>query len=301
MKNGVKFVFFGTGDFAAKVLEVLCQNGFVPELVVTTPDKPKGRKMELQPSPVKLWNMEHKTWNIKLDQPDKLDSSFMIQVSRFKPDLFIVADYGKIIPLEILNIPKYGALNVHPSLLPKFRGPSPIQSFILSDEEETGVTIIKIDEEVDHGDIVASSKLQALSSKLYHKELEEKLAELGGELLVKVIPDWIEGKIKTQEQDHSQATFTKKITKEDSLINLNEPAENIARKVRALTPWPGTYFFLNNPPATPERSDGGHGKRIIITEVEIEDGKLAIKRVKPEGKNEMLYEDFLRGNRSTKP
>jgi methionyl-tRNA formyltransferase len=280
MKNSVKFVFFGTGGFATKVLEVLCQNGFTPELVVTAPDKPKGRKMILMPSPVKIFADKN---NIDFIQPEKLDGC---QLSAVGYQLFIVADYGKIIPKEILDIPKYGVLNVHPSLLPKFRGPSPIQSFILSSEEETGVTIIKIDEEVDHGDIVVNSKFQIQNSKLYYKELEEKLAELGGELLMKIIPDWIEGKIMAQKQDHSQATFTKKITKEDGLIDLNEPAENIVRKVRALTPWPGVYFFTN-------------GKRIIITEVEIKDGKLVIKRVKPEGKNEMSYDDFLRGNKST--
>jgi len=277
MKNSVKFVFFGTGDFATRVLEVLCQNGFTPELVVTTPDKPKGRKMILTPSPVKVFAEKN---NIKFIQPNKLTRS-VLPVTRY--DLFLVADYGKIIPLEIFNIPEYGALNVHPSLLPKFRGPSPIQSFILSGKEKTGVTIIKLDEEVDHGPIIASTKFKARNSK--YKELEEKLAELGGELLVKIIPDWIDRKIKAKKQYHSQATFTKKIKKEDGLLNLNEPAENIAHKVRALTPWPGAYFFAN-------------GQRIIITEAETKDGKLEIKKVKPEGKKEMVFADFLRGNKS---
>ena len=276
MKNSVKFVFFGTGDFAAKVLEVLLRNSFTPELVVTTPDKPKGRKMELQPSPVKV-----------LAEKNKIKTTTDYSLLDTDYSLFIVADYRKIIPKEILDMPKYGTLNVHPSLLPKFRGSSPIQSFILSGEKEIGVTIIKIDEEVDHGGIIASSKFQVPSSKLYRKELEEKLAELGGELLVKIIPDWIEGKITAQEQNHSEATFTKKITKEDGLLDLNGPAEIIARKVRAFTPWPGAYFFADN-------------KRIIITEAEAKDGKLIIKRVKPEGKKEMSFGDFLKGNKSTK-
>lgn len=278
MKNNIKFVFFGTGNFAVKVLEILCQNGFVPELVITTPNKPKGRKMELQPSPIKQWAENNNKIAV---QPEKLMDVHDILVAYH--DLFIVADYGKIIPIEILNIPKYGALNMHPSLLPKFRGASPIQSFILSGEEETGATIILMDQDIDHGPIIAKSEIRSAKSETY-KELESKLAVLGGELLVKTIPDWLGGKIKAQEQNHSQATFTKKITKEDGKINLEKDSQEIIeRKVRALTPWPGAYFFANN-------------KRIIITEAETKDGKLVIKRVKPEGKNEMLYADFLRGN-----
>jgi methionyl-tRNA formyltransferase len=147
-----------------------------------------------------------------------------------------------------------------------------------------------MDEEMDHGPILTISNLKSLPcrqagqiSNLYSKELEEKLAELGGELLIKTIPKWMNNKIKPREQDHSKATFTKKITKEDGLINFNEPAEIIERKIRAFTPWPGAYFFIKN-------------KRIIITEAELKDGKLAIKRIKPEGKKEMPFKDFLRGN-----
>ncbi|MBI4691848.1 MAG: methionyl-tRNA formyltransferase [Candidatus Terrybacteria bacterium] len=275
----IKFVFFGTGDFAVKILEILYQNNFVPELIVTTPDKPKGRKMQLQPTPVKLWAQKN---NIKTSTDYTCAPPSGAHTHCY--DLFIVADYGKIIPKEILEIPKYGSLNVHPSLLPKFRGSSPIQSFILSGEEETGVTIILIDEEMDHGDIVAKSEIRSTKSETY-KELEEKLAEFGGKLLVEIIPQWIDGKIKPEEQDHSKATFTKKITKKDGLIDLNEPAEIIERKIRAFTPWPGAYFFANK-------------KRIIIIEAKIENNHLIIKRIKPEGKNEMNFEDFLRGNRN---
>jgi methionyl-tRNA formyltransferase len=277
MKNSVKYVFFGTGDFATKVLEVLCQNDFVPELVVTTPDKPKGRKMILTPSPVKIF-------------ADKNNIKTITDYSLLTTDysLFTVADFGRIIPKNILNMPKHGTLNIHPSLLPKFRGSSPIQSFILSGEEETGVTIIKIDEEVDHGPILAQQEFSISNFQFSkYKELEKKLAELGGEMLAKIIPDWIEGKIMACEQNHSQATFTKKITKEDGLIDLGEPAEIIARKVRAFTPWPGAYFFANN-------------KRIIITDAEEKNEELKIKKVKPEGKNEMVFADFLKGNKSTK-
>ncbi len=278
-KENMKFVFFGTGDFAVKILDILYQNNFAPALIATTPDKPKGRKMILTPPPVKIWAQEHKIKTI---------TDYALLVTDYS--LFIVADYGKIIPKNILDIPEYGAINIHPSLLPKYRGPSPIQSFILSGEEKTGVTIILLDEEMDHGPILATRELgisnsKFLISKIYYKELEKELAELGGELLVETIPDWIAGKIKPIPQDHGKATYTKKITKKDGEINLNESPEIIERKIRAFTPWPGAYFFIG-------------GKRIIITEAEIDkNGALKIKQVKPEGKKEMSFKDFLRGNR----
>ena len=265
----MRFAFFGGGDFSVKVLEILEQKGFVPELIITTPDKPKGRKLILQPTPLKNWAQKN---NIPVV------TNYELPITNY--DLFIIAAYGKIIPKEILDIPKYGTLNVHPSLLPKYRGPSPIQSFILSEEKETGVTIMLTDEQVDHGPIITSSKLQAPSSKLFYKELEEKLAELGGNLLVETIPKFINGEIKPQEQNHSRATFTKKITKEDGLIDWKEPEDLIERKIRAFTPWPSVYYFEND-------------KRIIITKAELSEGKLKILRIKPEGKNEMDYNSYF--------
>lgn len=266
----MKFVFFGASEFSVKVLDILYQNSFVPELIITTSDKPKGRGLKLRPNPVKIW-------------AQKNNIIYTTDYSRLTTDysFFIIAAYGKIIPKEILDIPKYGTLNVHPSLLPKYRGPSPIQSFILNGEKETGVTIMLTDEQMDHGPILAQQELEI--SNLTYKKLEEKLAELGGKLLIETIPKWLKAEIKPQEQDHSKATFTKKITKEDGLTDLkNEPAEIIERKIRAFTPWPGVYFFIN-------------GKRLIITKAELADSGLKIERVKPEGKNEMDFEDFLRG------
>jgi methionyl-tRNA formyltransferase len=228
--------------------------------------------MLLTPPPIKIWAEKNKIKTI---------TDYQLPITDYY-DLFIIAAYGKIIPKEILDIPKYGTLNVHPSLLPKYRGPSPIQSFILSGEKETGVTIMLTDEQMDHGPIITKSEIRSTKSETY-KELGEKLAKLGGKLLVETIPKWINGEIKPQEQDHLKATFTKKITKEDGLINLEiDSPEIIDRKVRAFTPWPGVYFFIN-------------GKRLIITKAELADSGLKIERVKPEGKNEMDFEDFLRG------
>lgn len=283
------FAFFGTSDFSVKVLGILIENGYTPNLVVTVPDKPQGRKMILTPSPIKVFTQKN---NLKIDQPKTL-SDYKLPVDDCQ--FFLVASYGKIIPKSILDIPKFGTLNIHPSLLPKFRGSSPIQSFILSGEEKTGVTIMLMDEQVDHGPILAQKNLEdSLQNKneffklLNAKQLEQKLAELGGQMLIDVIPKWINGEIRPLEQDHSQATFTKKITKEDGLVDLErDNPETIYRKFLAFHPWPGIYYFAEK---------NGKKIRVIITDMELsETGELKIKKVKPEGRNEMDYNDFLKG------
>ena len=290
--SSINFAFFGTSEFAVKILEKLIESGYAPSLVVTAPDKPRGRKMALTPPPVKV---SAQKYNLKIIQPEKLSDLDIECPSGL--DLFIVASYGKIIPKSILEIPKFGTLNIHPSLLPKFRGPSPIQSFLLSGEEKTGVTIMLMDEKVDHGPIISISNLkpvcrQARSqiSNLNAKELEEKLAELGGQTLVDVIPKWMNEEIKAIEQDHSQATFTKKISKEDGWVDLEkDKPEIIYRKFLAFNPWPGIYYFTEK---------NKREIRVIITDMELsENGKLKIKKVKPEGKNEINFADFLKGSK----
>ncbi|MBU1159837.1 methionyl-tRNA formyltransferase, partial [Patescibacteria group bacterium] len=183
--NKTKFVFFGTGDFAARILEYLHKNDLCPALIVTTPDKPRGRNLKLLPNPVKDWANKN---NKVVVHPDNLNDIRNVLASAY--DVFVVADYGRIIPRHILNIPSHGCLNIHPSLLPKFRGPSPIQSFILSGEQKTGVTIILMAEKVDAGPIVAISNFKSQILNLYYKELEAKLAELGAKLLIETLPKW---------------------------------------------------------------------------------------------------------------
>src|SRR3989344_8963453 len=297
MSSNPNFAFFGASEFAVKILDRLIENGYIPSLVVTAPDKTKGRKMIMTPPPIKIFAQKH---NLKIIQSESLAVKPPLGGLTAKwLDLFIVASYGKIIPKSILDIPKFGTLNVHPSLLPKFRGPSPIQSFILSGEEKTGVTIMLMDEQVDHGQILSQkefgNKIPAspagrsnLNSKnLNAKQLEEKLAELGGQLLVDTISKWISGEIKTVEQDHGQATFTKKINKEDGLVDLEkDDPEIIYRKFLAFQPWPGIYYFAQK---------NSQKTRVIITDMEMsESGQLKIKKVKPESKNEMGYEKFMK-------
>ncbi len=277
--NQLKIVFFGTPEFSVKPLEALVRADFNVVGVITAPDKPVGRRLVLTPSPAKI---EAKKHNLPVFQPENKAELLEI-VKNLKPDLAVVAAFGMIFTKEILEIPKYGFLNIHASLLPRWRGASPIQSAILADDEETGITIMLLNEKMDEGPILTNNKLQ-ITNNITYKELEDKLAKLGGELLIETIPKWVNGEIKPQEQDHSKTTYCKKITKEDGLVDLNnEPPETIERKIRAFTPWPGAYTFID-------------GKRLIITQAELANNNLKIKAVKPEGKKEMSFVDFLRGN-----
>jgi len=177
MSSNPNFAFFGTSELSVKILDKLIENGYVPSLVVTAPDKPKGRKMILTPPPVKIFAQKH---NLKIVQPERLAVKPPNGDLTAKPfDLFIVASYGKIIPKSILDIPKLGTLNVHPSLLPKFRGPSPIQSFILNGEEKTGVTIMLMDEQVDHGQILAQKVLKhKIRNSKFETNLKSKIQKI---------------------------------------------------------------------------------------------------------------------------
>lgn len=311
--NKLNFAFFGTPEVAARTLEALKQNGYVPSLVVTSPDKPQGRKMIITPPPVKVWAIEN---NIQYIQPEKsngreiwnvfekeLGNDFAassqgdgprkairqqanMRESKIIPkfDLFIVVAYGKIMPEKLLNLPKLGSINIHYSLLPKYRGASPVESAILNGETQTGVTIQKMKLEMDAGPVIAEEKVTILPSETA-PELRERLIELGAKLLVKILPETISGKIKETPQNEDEATFCKKIKKEDGLIDLTDlvvsPPSTLYNKFRAYTGWPRMFFFQN-------------GKRIIITDAVLENGKFVIRKVLPEGKKEIKYEEFTK-------
>lgn len=275
------FIFFGTPDLAVFVLEELEKCGFIPAAVVTAPDRPAGRGMKLTPPPVKTWAQER---NIPVLQPETLDTDFIYSLPTTNYSLFIVAAYGKIIPENVLDVPQNGTLNVHPSLLPKYRGPSPIESAILAGDEETGVTIMEMDEKMDHGPIVESEKIKVESKK--KQELSEELFRAGGKKLAEIIPQWIVGKITSIPQDHSKATYTKKLKKEDGLITISDDPETNWCKFRAYTPWPGVYFFSDD-------------TRIKITDAAFENGAFIIKKIIPEGKKETDYSVWMSGDTST--
>jgi len=283
-KNNIKFGFFGTSEFSVYVLEEMKKNGLVPSLIVSTPDKPSGRKLIISPTLTKKWAEKEK---IEYIQPKSLRTREAFDEIKNKDvdfDVFIVASYGKIIPKDILEIPNFGTLNVHPSLLPKLRGSSPIQSSILT-EEETGVTIIKLDEEVDHGPILSQEKIE-IEWPPYADELERLCGEVGGKMLSKILPDWIKGKLSELPQNHERATFTTKVEKSDGEINLADTPQKNLRKIRAFNVWPGAFYFENI---------NGSKKRIVVKKARVENNELVLERIIPEGKKEMDYKDFLRG------
>ncbi|HVV39120.1 MAG TPA: methionyl-tRNA formyltransferase [Candidatus Paceibacterota bacterium] len=277
------FAFFGTPRFSVQVLDALEAHGLLPALVITAPDKPRGRGLQVMPSPAKEWALERA---IDVLTPATLkDPEFVAELANTEWDVFAVAAYNKLIPKEVLDIPRRGCLNVHPSLLPKFRGPSPAVSAILADERTTGVTIMQMSEKMDEGPIVAQAKVELEEEAWPPKGsmFEDLLATEGGNLLAEVMSDWIAGEITPEPQDDSLAAYTKKFTTEDALIDLNgDPREQLI-KIRAFDKNPRAYFL------TPEK------KRVIITDAQLQDGKLEILKVIPEGKKEMSYKDFLRG------
>lgn len=278
MKKEITIGFFGGPDYSVIVLEKLFSAGYKIAFVVTSLDKPKGRNLVLTPPPAKAWALAH---DIPVIQPTNLRAdTFKTTLQEYKADVFVVMAYGRIIPDDILNIPKHKSLNIHPSLLPKFRGPCPIESAILSDEKETGVTIMRMDKEMDHGPIVAAEKVSVAPWPPKAQELGIALVTKGADMLVEILPKWIAGKIKETEQDHGAATYTKKIIKEDGLINLHEDPYKNYLKIQAYHSWPSAYFFANN-------------KRVKITEATFDHGQLTILKVIPEGKAEMSYSAFL--------
>jgi methionyl-tRNA formyltransferase len=300
LNKKIKIIYWGTPHFSAEILKSLINTDFKPMAVVTQSDKPAGRGSQLKASEVKiLAEKEH----ILCFQPEKLKNlEFLNQLKKLKPDLFIVASYGKIIPKEILDIPKLRTINVHPSLLPRWRGPSPIQSTILAGDKEVGISIMLLDEEMDHGDIISNVKFP-ISNKITYRELEEILIKESAKLLIEILPKWIDGKIKTTPQNHKDAVYCKMIKKEDGRIDWNESVEIIDRKIRALNPWPGTYFeacgkkfkvleaeiklFHNSTELWNSKKVGEffcENKQLMVR---CKDGILILKNIQPESKNSM--------------
>ncbi len=252
-----RFIFFGTPEFAAIILEKLIAAGLVPAAVVCNPDRPAGRKQVMTAPPVKQLIANRKA-QIKILQPESL-TSYVLNLKSYIADFFIVAAYAKIIPKQILELPRLGTIGVHPSLLPKYRGASPIQSAILNDEKETGVTLYLMDEKVDHGPVLGHATWDMGHGETY-ETLMRKLAELAGDLLVKTIPDFVAGKITPHEQNHPQAIYTKKFRTEDGQVDLEkDDPKTVWLKIRALNPEPGVWT-MNYP--------GYVGKRVKLLEAD---------------------------------
>ncbi|HUV80902.1 MAG TPA: methionyl-tRNA formyltransferase [Patescibacteria group bacterium] len=304
-KEKIKIVFMGTPEFGAVILEKLCRSEYKPVLAVTAPDKPAGRKLILTPPPVKITAQKY---GIPIIQPEKI-SSLKPEISDLKPDLIIVASFGRILPKGILELPKYGCLNLHPSLLPQYRGATPIQSAVLDGCEKTGATVILMDEKMDHGPIVAQKTL-VMEKQETAVSLFDKLAELSADLILETIPKWLGNEIKARKQDESRATFTRILTKENGRINWRRPAEEIERKIRAFNPWPGTYCLANDKifkilkagvlKQTENGPFGSAGKTYLASndKIAVQTGQdfLIIKKLQLAGKKETVVADFLKGH-----
>ena len=275
----MRYIFFGTPKFAAIILEKLIKAGHIPSAVICNPDKPVGRKKIITAPEIKLIAQKY---NIKVFQLKNLEiGNWKLEIDEIKPDFAIVAAYSQIIPKEILKIPQLGTIGVHPSLLPKYRGASPIQNAILNGDEITGTTLYLMDEKIDHGPILAKRELEFPISNFQFSKLYNALAELSADLLIETLPN-IEEKIKNATmQNESQVTYTKKIAIKDAFIKPDdlEKAQNkggkialeIEQKIRALNPEPGTFTFINN-------------KRVKILESKIVEGKLKLTKIQVEGK-----------------
>jgi len=245
--NPLRLVFFGTAELACpSLLALTASPGFEVAAVVTQPDRPKGRSLQLQPPPVKTAALGQ---GLSIVQPERArDQAFVAAIRELRPALGVVVAYGQILPKALLDIPPHGFVNAHTSLLPKYRGAAPIQWAILNDDAETGVTIMRIDEGLDTGDILVQQATPIHASD-NAQTLHDRLAQMGAALLLPTIADLIEGRITPRKQPEAGASYARKIKKEDGRINWFLPARTIWNRVRAFTPWPGAYTFL---PSTPK-------------------------------------------------
>lgn len=265
----MKFVFFGTPDIASQTLEALCSSGFIPGLVVTNPDAAVGRKQVITPSPTKTLAQSK---GIPVLDPQRLDEEAQQKIKEYRCDYAIVVAYGKILPKELIDSFPLGILNIHYSLLPKYRGASPVEAALLNDDRTTGVTIQRMVFELDAGDILAHLEMP-IETDDTTLTLRNKLVEAGSKLLIETLPLYLENKLTPTKQDSALVTLSHKLKKADGEISLQDPDRLNWNKYRAYAAWPGIFFFQD-------------GKRVKVTKAEFVDNKFVIKRVVPEGKKE---------------
>lgn len=293
----------GTPDLAVTVLDAIVQSSHNVTAVVTREDKQKGRGKELSMPPVKAYALEH---DIPVFQPVKIKTEEAVATLRsFDADIYVVAAYGQILSEEILSIPKKGCVNVHTSLLPKYRGSSPIQWAIIEGETQTGVTVMQMDAGMDTGDILFTQKV-AIDPKETGGSLHDKLADTGAALIVKALDEIEKGNVNPVKQDSAQATYTKMLDKGMGNIRFEAGSARIERMIRALNPWPSTYTYLHGKilkiwaaEVFPEKSTEEPGTVIRVDGsaffVKTGDGVLKITEVQLEGKKRMSVKDFLLG------
>ena len=301
----MKIVYMGTPDFAVPPLAALVENGYEVTAVITQPDKPKGRGKTLMPTPVKEEALKHE---IPVYQPAKVrDPEFLETLQKLEPDMIIVAAFGQIIPKVILDMPQYGCINIHASLLPKYRGAAPIQQAVIDGEKESGVTIMKMGTGLDTGDMISQAVVELREDET-GGSLFDRLAETGAELLIRTIPSIENGTaVYTKQPEESPTPYAAMITKQMGLLDFSKSAVVLERLVRGMNPWPSAYTFLNNKTLKVWKcsiESGSCGKDVpgTITDVDKKgihvacgEGTLILEEVQLEGKKRMETDAFLRG------
>lgn len=299
----MKIVFMGTPDFAVGALEALVKAGHEVVAAVTQPDKPKGRGGRMQLPPVKVWAIEH---HIPVFQPAKIKTPEAVEVLKgYQAELFVVAAFGQILSREILEMPKYGCINIHASLLPKYRGAAPIQWAILEGEKETGVTLMQMNEGLDTGDMLAKCKVSIEEGET-GETLFDKLTQAGARLLIDTLPAIEAGTILPEPQDDSKSSYAPMIKKEMGLLDWTQPAQKLERMVRGLKSWPSAYTYLNGKSmkiweAKAEEAESslpaGTVTQVTKEEIKVQTGEgwLILKSIQLEGKKRMEVKAFLLG------
>jgi len=280
--NPVKTVFIGNGSLGTPTLARMTSDPqFEFQAAITSVDRIAGRKNELKPTEI---SQEASNLGVNIIKVADINSEESLKIlQKLSPELIVLADFGQILNKKLIDLPKYGILNIHPSLLPKYRGSSPVVSALLSGEKKTGVSIIKLSDKVDAGDILSQIHIK-IRPRETAETLKERLSEIGADLLAETVPYYLAGEITPLKQKDDQVLETKKIQKIDGELAGKEDPKKIDLMVRALSPWPGVYILIND-------------KKIFITKAHIgKDKSLVIDSVKPEGKREMTYKEYLAGN-----
>lgn len=281
MSTSPRIVFFGTPELCIPILEALDAHNYTPAHIITNPDRPVGRKQILTPPPVKVWALEY---DIPCSQPQKLDDEFYAWYADQNFDIAIVVAYGKIIPERVIGAPTHGTLNIHYSLLPRWRGASPVEAALLHDDPATGVCIQKMVYELDAGDILAQTELPIHISDTTHSLLS-RLNEEGARLLVSLLDPYMNSDITPTSQDKDKVTHCTKIKKSDGEVNLDTMSDReLWNRYRAYIGWPGIFYFDEN------------GKRVKISQASFDDGVFVIEKVIPEGKKEVGFIEWRRNN-----
>ena len=292
-----KIIFMGTPLIAANYLNSLINNKYKVVSVFTQPPRKRNRGMKVQSSPVhELANHN----NIKVNFPTRLDEEAFDLIKSYKPDLIIVMAYGLLIPTKILNFPQYGCINIHVSLLPRWRGASPIEHTLLNGDTETGITIIKLIEKLDAGPIIVQKKIPVVEN-INKDDLSDKLTQLGSDLLIDILPKLFADKIVMQDQNNKEATYAQKINSQMRKINFNLSTREVLNQIRAYATNPGAWFFYNNERikiiSASIQSNKGNPSTILNKQFELGclDGSILPSYLQREGKKIMYIEDFLRG------